>query len=50
MRVLSQVFILLVGQVTCREIVFFARISTVFKKCDKTPNYSGMLLIPVEVL
>ena len=49
-RILSQAFLLLVGQVTCREIVFFARVPITFKKTDKTQKYSGMLLILLNVL
>lgn len=41
-RILLQAFLLLEGQVTCREIVFLARISIIFKKMDKPQNHSGM--------
>lgn len=52
MRILLQVFLLLVGQVMCREIMFFARVCNTSKqkKIGKTHNYLDMLLILVKVL
>jgi len=50
MRILLQVFLLLVDRVTCREIAFFARESITFKKIDRTQNCSGVLLSLVKVM
>lgn len=49
-RIILQAFLLLVGQVTRREVVFFARVSITLKKKITTPQiYSGTILILVKV-
>lgn len=49
-RIHFKALLSLVGQVSCRGVIFFAIVPTIKKKKDKPQNYSGMLLNLFKVL